>query len=453
MATRILTSSAFAALTIWLGYFAQRDHFWPMFTIYAVFFGLYWAVVFRKKTHTRTDEKWFIGTGIALRALLLFSLPNFSDDFYRFLWDGHLAAAGVHPFAHPPVYFVENQCLPASVPAGLFEKLNSPHYFTVYPPVCQAVFWLAAKLAPGSVWGGIFVLKIFLFACEIATILTVDGGRLTVDGPPPSAVVRPSSIVLIYALNPLAILEIVGNCHFEGAMIFGLVAGLHFLRRKNAGAAALCWAFAVAAKLLPVLFLPLIVRELGWKRALRSGLVFAAASLLLWLPLLDGQVLQNMAASLDLYFQKFEFNASIYYLLREIGCWLKGYNTGYFIGPMLGFCTVGVVLWLAFGHRKIEGASRLGTSLDSAMLWASAIYLFLASTVHSWYITVPLVLAVRARWRFPVVWSGTAMLSYSHYAGGGFRENYGLIALEYALVWGCLAWEIWTFARANRPAN
>lgn len=451
MATRILTSSAFAALTIWLGYFAQRDHFWPMLTAYAVFFGLYWVVVFRQRTRTRTDEKWFVGTGIVLRALLLFSLPNLSDDFYRFLWDGHLAAAVVHPFAHPPVYFVENQCLPASVPADFFEKLNSPRYFTVYPPVCQAVFWLAAKLAPGNVGGGVFVLKLFLFACEIATILTIDGERTTTDCSRSSLI--PHSPSLIYALNPLAILEIVGNCHFEGAMIFGLVAGLHFLRRKKAGASALCWAFAVASKLLPVLFFPLIIRELGWERALRFGLFFAAASLLLWLPLLDFQVLQNMATSLDLYFQKFEFNASIYYLLREIGYWLKGYNMGYFIGPMLGFCTVGVVLWLAFGRGKFAGASRLDINLDSAMLWSSTIYLFLSSTVHSWYITVPLVLAVRARWRFPVVWSGTAMLSYSHYAGGGFRENYGLIALEYALVLGCLAWEIWTFARANRPTN
>ena len=451
MATRVLTLLTFAALTVWLGYFAQRDHFWPIFMAYAAFFGLYWAVVFRKNTLTRPDEKWLIGTGIALRALLLFSLPNLSDDFYRFLWDGHLAAAGVYPFAHLPIYFIENQCLPPNVPAGLFENLNSPRYFTVYPPVCQAVFWLAAKLAPGSVWGGVFVLKIFLLACEIGTILTIDRGRRTADG---LAASRPPSSALIYALNPLAILEIVGNCHFEGAMIFGLVVGLHFLRRKKAGAAAVAWAFAVAAKLLPLLFLPLIVRYLGWKQALRPGAVFAAASLLLWLPLLDFQVLQNMAASLNLYFQKFEFNASVFYLLTGIGHWLKGYDTGYWLGPRLGFLTVWVVLLLAFRVRQSDGETPAPSlPLLDAMLWASAVYLFLSSTVHPWYVTVPLVLAVGSRWRFAVVWSGATVLSYSHYAGGGFRENYGLLALEYALVWGCLAWEIWTFARAKRPAN
>ncbi|MBK6994407.1 MAG: hypothetical protein IPH31_05610 [Lewinellaceae bacterium] len=30
--------------------------------------------------------------------LLLFSIPNLSDDYVRFLWDGHLTVAGIHPF-------------------------------------------------------------------------------------------------------------------------------------------------------------------------------------------------------------------------------------------------------------------------------------------------------------------------------------------------------------------
>jgi hypothetical protein len=41
-------------------------------------------------------------------------------------------------------------------------------------------------------------------------------------------------------------------------------------------------------------------------------------------------------------------------------------------------------------------------------------------------------------------------LSYSHYAGGGFQENYALIALEYSILWTFLLWE--TFKR-SKPSH
>ena len=76
------------------------------------------------------------------------------------------------------------------------------------------------------------------------------------------------------------------------------------------------------------------------------------------------------------------------------------------------------------------------------MLFTAAVYLFNAAAEHPWYALVPLSLGLWAGYTYPIVWSAVAALSYSHYAGGGFQENYLLIALEYLVLWTYAAWEI-----------
>jgi hypothetical protein len=447
---RYAVSLALAGLTVFLGYFVKRSDFMPFITAYGAFFGLHVWLIFFRKNKSEAEMRWFVGLGIALRVLLLFSVPNLSDDFYRFLWDGYLTAAGFHPFAHPPIYFIENQVFPKGITPELFAKLNSPNYFTVYPPVCQAVFAAAAWTG-----GGVFVMKLFLLACEVGTMRQLAVGSSSRQ----SAICNPQ---LRYALNPLVILEIVGNCHFEGAMIFFLIAGLQVLERKKVKQSAVWWALATASKLLPLMFLPIVWRWLGWRKGLIFNAVFAGACLVLFAPLLP--VVPNILSSLDLYFQKFQFNASFYYLFRAVGFWRKGYDTGEILGPILGLATVVGVLVIAWFNPTpgpsperrgdVEGATfRLtehsappllsGEGPVVGLLLALMLQLSLSATVHPWYVTVPFALSLLTKWRFPLAWTGLAALSYSHYAGGFFQENYWLIALEYSVLWLFIFWEIW----------
>jgi len=531
LTVRWTVSLALCGLTVFLGYYAKRTDFWPFVAAYGAFFGLYWCVC---KHAAASDSKWYLGLGILLRVLLLFSIPQFSDDIYRFLWDGHLLVAGIHPFAHPPTYFIENQLFPPGITPELFAQLNSSRYFTVYPPVCQAVFGLAAWLAPHSIQGGVVVMKLFLFACEIGTIfllprlqtLPISGTTSNLELQTSNLKPRTSNLKLqtsnfkprtsnfkprtsnfkpqtsnfkprtsnfelqtsncsrlrrdqtsiLYALNPLVLFEIMGNCHFEGAMIFFLVAALLALQRGKIAGAAMLWALAVASKLIPLLFAPLVLAHLSKQKkgavsfiqhpAIHFLWVFSAASLVLFAPMLNVEVLTNMSRSLDLYFQKFQFNASVYYLLRELGFWIKGYDTGYFIGPVLGlvvFAIIGywslrdwildhyssILPWTRSGFRglavKKDAASTTmandemppNDKMTTQLLLASLLQLTFAATIHSWYVTIPLVLGILTRWwRVAVLWSGMVALSYSHYAGGAFQENYWLIAVEYGVVWG-----------------
>ena len=422
-----LVSIFTAACTIWLGYFATRSDFGSFVAVFGAFFTLYLWVVFGRKENFHISPLHYVWLGIGLRVLLLFSVPNFSDDFYRFLWDGRLTVAGWHPFIHPPSYFIDNQIFPKGITPELYGLLNSPQYFTVYPPLCQAVFAAAAWIAPEHIGVEVGILKLFLLLCEAGTLYLLYVARFT-----------PRYAVAAYALNPLLILEITGNCHFEGAMIFFMVAGLVALQRDRPTLAAVCWALATAAKMLPLLFLPLIWRWLGWRRGLTFHVVFAVASLILFAPLLT--VLPNILQSLDLYFRQFQFNASVYYLLRAWGFFWSPYDIGELLGPRLGAATFAGALLLAWvwPFRKQGDMA----ALAGAMLFTLLLYLSLAATVHPWYLCVPMAISMFSHWRFAILWSGLAALSYSHYAHGQFQENYVLIALEYSVLWAFIIWEI-----------
>ena len=454
-----IVSLAFAGLTIFLGYFVQRSDFQTFIAAYALFFGLYvWVVFYQQKHFSALQTRYLLWLGIGLRVLLLFSIPHLSDDYARFLWDGHLTVAGIHPFLHTPAYFIDNQIFPPGISLELFGKLNSPGYFTVYPPVCQAVFALAAWLFPTSELGGVFVMKLFLLGCEMGTLWIMEHRKALTPPIPPKndglfekfggvGGVSTFRCSLLYALNPLVILEITGNCHFEGAMIFFLLAGILALQQGKIAKGALWWALATASKMLPIMFLPIVWRWLGWRKGWAFNALFGLACLILFAPILV--VLPNMLESLGLYFQKFQFNASFYYLVRELGFSKIGWDIGEYSGPALGGLTLLGILALAWRTRRNElsESSKLSESLSIALF----IYLSLSATIQPWYITVPLALSLFTHWRFMVVWSGVAALSYSHYQGGGMQEHYGLIALEYAVLWGFFLWELWRINVRKAP--
>jgi hypothetical protein len=211
------------------------------------------------------------------------------------------------------------------------------------------------------------------------------------------------------------------------------------LQRGRLVSSAVWWALSTAAKLLPPLLLPLVWRQLGWRKGSYFLLIFSAISLALFSPMLQPEVMVNMSSSLRLYFRQFEFNASVYYLVKWVAHLFTENETGRTVGPALGLLTGGLVLLLSGFRVRKQASSR---QLAEAMTLAAGIYLFDATTVHPWYVTVPFALSLGTRWRWPLLWSGLAALSYSHYSGGGFRENYGWIAVEYGLVWALALWEI-----------
>ena len=436
----LLSTISLLLLTWFLGYKIERTQFFYLITHYSFFFFLYLAIYYYS-----SDNKtilFYTGVGIGLRFLLIFAFPNLSDDVYRFIWDGRLIANGTNPFDHLPTYYIEEGIAIPGITTALYEQLNSPNYFTIYPPVNQFIFATAAYLTPNTVTGSSMVMKSYLFLMEVGSLYLIFQLLKHFQ--------LPQKNILLYALNPLVIFEIMGNIHFEGAMVFFLLLSVWLIAvKQQLVGSAIAMALAIASKLLPLIFLPFFImriakkpvkhssklniiswfKQIDWTRNLLFFGVLEVSLLLLFLPLFSGSFLSNFGASLNLYFQKFEFNGSIYYGLRWLGYQYRGYNLIQYLGPRLS-----IFAFLSILYLMIREKAPRWNNLFRQLLFAICVYLFLSMTVHPWYVVLPIVCCLFTSFRFPILWSGLIFLTYINYSYATYQENLWVVAIEYILI-------------------
>ena len=146
------------------------------------------------------------------------------------------------------------------------------------------------------------------------------------------------------------IIELTGNLHFEGVMIFFLIWSLYLLHSGRWKWAAVIFSCSIATKLVPLMFLPLffwwfLKYKSDAKKEVntRSGLlkligfysIVGLSTLILFIPFFSSEFITNYSKTVGLWFGKFEFNASIYYLARSIGYLFRGWNEIEIIGKIL----------------------------------------------------------------------------------------------------------------------
>lgn len=410
----------FLSALIFLGYFVQRTETLILFSVFGFLFGLYILIASRVEDD---ETSFWIYASIALRLALLLAIPALSDDVYRFIWDGRLLAAGQHPFEEVPRYYIEHSLNIPGIDQNLFLKLNSKNTFTIYPPVDQFIFWLSAYLGGSSVFNSIVIIRLFIVAAEIGNLLLIK--KLL------RCFKLPAKSVLLYALNPLVIMELTGNLHFEGVMIFFLLLSIWFLQKHHTWS-AISFALAIASKILPLILLPYFLFTVNFKTAWRYYLIVGISCLLLFLPLLSVSLFEGFRKSIGYYFNWFEFNASIYYLVREWGWYTYGYNIIQTVGWKLALWSTMFIVTFMYLHSVFQKSER---SREEQFIEVSTfvfcIYLSFATTVHPWYIITPLALSVFTKFRFMILWSGLVVLTYAGYSATGFSENYWLTAAEY----------------------
>ncbi len=253
-----------------LGYGIARENFLQVVSLFTFLFAAYFiAYGFFSITHF----KHLLIAGIIFRILLLFSVPNLSDDVYRFIWDGRLAANGINPFSHLPSEIIQMPPV-TGITNELFGQLNSQGHYTIYPPVMQSIFWISAKSFPVNVFASIVFLKCIIIILELATFFLLIQLLKKLS--------LPKHFSLLYILNPLVITELAGNVHFDGVMIFFVLLAFLLILKSNWQASAICLGLGIATKLLPVLFIPLLINKLGWKKGLLYSLITAVTTLILF---------------------------------------------------------------------------------------------------------------------------------------------------------------------------
>jgi alpha-1,6-mannosyltransferase len=239
----------------------------------------------------------------------------------------------------------------------------------------------------------------------------------------------PSSQLIFYWLNPLVILELTGNLHFEGFVLLSLLLAVYLIWQSRFAGAGFFWGIAIGIKLLPFMLVPAILAFAKTRKTIGFWIASFVAILISFSWLMIGDSWMNFFQSLRLYQGKFEFNASIYYLLRIVGFWLKGYNTIATLSKILSGVTLVSILFFAW-KRKPKSIPEL---VD---LWVLIylIYLVLQPVVHPWYILPALGLSLLTERKVFLIWSFAAVFSYQVYGNANYREQSLFLFLEYGLV-------------------
>lgn len=425
---KYILAIVFAAIYVCFGYFLERENFQHLSILFGAGFALYFFFVFTTKDKNETDILLWIS--MIFRLIFIVAIPCLSDDYFRFIWDGKLFVNGFNPYLFIPSEIINTDLAKtAGLTQELYNGLNSPDYYSVYPPINQLIFALGGFFSKFGMLAGIIAIRIPILIAEFFTIKYI---RRLLD-----SLQLPHHHILLYALNPLVIVELSGNLHFEGMMLLCVVIGVYWLIANKWAGAAFWWAMAISIKLIPILFLPVLLKRLGFAKSIWFYIITTLALAFTFLPFLDQKLTHHIFSSIDLYFRTFEFNASIYYIIRWLGFKQTGYNIIQQLGPILSITTFVMVMMIYF-YKNNSWQDVL-----KKMFFAYTIYLLLATTIHPWYVVNLVLLSVFVRnYRYAIVWSALIILSYSAYISDNYQENYLLIAVEYIVVIGWFGFEL-----------
>ncbi|MDX6746511.1 mannosyltransferase [Polaribacter sp. PL03] len=389
-----------------------------------------------------------VGIALLFRLIFLFSIPNLSQDFYRFIWDGRMLLNGFNPYLSLPETFIQQNLQPVAEASSLYEgmgELNGSHY-TNYPPLNQLCFFIAAIFSSKSIFGSVIILRVLIILADLGILYF--GKKLL------EKLNLPINNIFFYILNPFIIIEMTGNLHFEPVMLFFLVWALYKLQQQKWIWAATLIACSVSVKLIPLLFLPLFFQWFvkiplksslketskflkGFVKLITFYTIILGVTILLFLPFYSSELIENYSNSVGLWFRNFEFNASFYYIFREIGYLFRGYNEIAIIGKITPLLTILFLFILTFFRKN-----KTEIQLITALLFGLCFYYFTATTVHPWYLATPLILSVFTKYRFPIIWSLVIILTYQAYANNPWKENLWFVFIEYLVLFSFLIYEL-----------
>ncbi|CAA0153707.1 mannosyltransferase [Tenacibaculum maritimum] len=431
-----------------VGYTIERTQFNYLIFLWGALFCCFYYLINNKQVS-------FLSLAIAsvlFRMIFLISMPNLSQDFYRFIWDGRMLYEGLNPYLYLPETFIKEQNYPIHQALELYNgmgPLNGSHY-TNYPPLNQLCFLIAAIFGNHSILGSVITMR--------AIIILADIGIMYIGKQLLEKLHLPIKNIFWYALNPFIIIELTGNLHFEPVMLFFLILSIYKLYQGKWGLAGMLLACSVSIKLIPLLFLPLFYQwflnpvNKSKKTTALSKLqqtpynlinlllfysIVIVVTIAFFLPFYSSQLVENYSNSVGLWFRNFEFNASGYYIAREIGFLFRGYNEIAIIGKIIPILAILFILGITFFKKNITIQQ-----LIVGMLFSLSFYYFVSTTVHPWYLATLIILAVFTQYRFPIIWSLVIILTYQAYSNIPWKENLWFVFIEYSILYAFLLKEL-----------
>jgi alpha-1,6-mannosyltransferase len=395
-----------------------REHTVPFVTLMLLAFALCLLTYFRFSIQARSTTLIVLGFALLFRLTVLFAPPYQSEDVYRYLWDARVASLGIDPYKYAP----EDPKLEKIRDDRIYPMINSKPHITVYPPASQLLFRLGYRIFGANVTAMKAIFSLFEFlAVLIAWRLLVLLGQSN------------QSLILM-AWHPFFIFEFSHSGHSDSVAIFLILLSIYLLLRSRNSWAWVSYAGAILSKLHPALWFPLFMRRTGWKPMI-PGLAAGFGLVALYFNMDTGL---GFLSSLKKYFQLFEFNASIHYLIRFIGRIAFNKYLDKDIGPWLGVLLLLIALLIAW-----KFPIRNARDLLHAGFWLTTADLCLATTVHPWYLSWAALALPIFPYAFMVYWTGACFLSYFAYSFHPYYEPTWVHLVEYIPVYALMGWEIW----------
>lgn len=406
--------------------FARVDTI-PMFVTYTILFSAaIYLTVYYRKSGRKLPWYYLFAVGLVFRLCLLFTPPHLSDDYFRFNWDGNLQAECISAFAFLPSEY-QKQFVNDPQKLSQFKKLynshseefpegmNSKNYYSIYPAINQFVFYVS-NLFGNSNNVNLILMKLFLFLGEIVTFLLLR--KLLI------AKSMSTDLTALYWLNPLIIIEIVGNLHFEGLAITFLLLALHYLNKRRTGWAGFALALAINTKLNPIFLIGAVFRKINVKQFIVFCSVSVIVTAVLLFTVIQPMYFQNFVKSFGLYFAWFNFNAGPYYVVREFGKLFFELDLSSKISIVFPILTILLISWISIFSKK---------DIAGRLLLIYVVYFLFTPILHPWYITILVPFAVLSKKIYPLVWSFFIFFTYIAYAET-FKENLIVVWIEFAIV-------------------
>ncbi len=390
----------------------------PLFLLlYSVIFAAYlWSARAVLAAGKPPSAAWIVGFALLFRATLFFSAPSLSDDVYRYVWDGALVNHGVNPYQYAP-----GAPELSAYRDAIYERVNHKDIGTPYGPIMMLASAAAEQFAHS-----IHAMKILFLVFDGLVILLLL--RLL------DMACKPRSHVLLYAWNPLAVVEIAGSGHNDILAVFLMLASLYLLLSEHARVASFAAMSAVAAKYFSLLFLPAV-----WKRLGPSKWFIAPLALALFFgpfyPYLD----QHLASVFKVG-TAWRFNDGAFALLNFI----TGSPTISKAIAAATFAAVAVTIYRR-DMPPLKGA-----------MWLIGSALLLTSTLHPWYLLWLLPFLCFYPQRAWILFTGLVMLSYHvvirYAAEGVWEENMWVKLGIYVPFFTLLVADMWRSHRGRATA-
>lgn len=400
--------------------------------------------IFRKKRKPELKAKHVLMVGVVFglffRLTMLYTTTALSDDIYRYIWDGKVAAHGINPFKYAP----EANELSELRDDVIYPKVNHKEIPTIYPPVSQLIFKLLAMLSPTVLC---FRIGLVFFDLLTAGALCLVLSELKID----------AKRMLIYFWNPLMIIEFSGTGHTDVIGVLFLSFSLLYLVKRHLYLATTILVLAFLTKFVAILMLP-IIAFMKEDNKLNIPLLFVILTAALYLPYADAG--HQLFAGLLVYADKWAFNGSLFALVvhsvdQVAPDWLvtKLMIEPFHMGPTAETLITrryDMALWLAKG---LAGITLLGLfyrflkRLNSDIKGNGPVWIFTLGliiwgvftawnpTVYPWYLAWLLPFLVVWPNRAWILFTGLSMLSYSvvmqYIETGLWQESVVVLLLEY----------------------